>query len=291
MRSRRSIRSNSPVFVRIAPNFDLGGRGTTFVLLFMASILLLVSVVRPQTGEGIRTGASDLLLPVFAAISQPFQTAADVISDVSGVAQMRAEIAQLQSENTRLREWYQTALLLQSENQSLQALLNLKVEPQHRFITTRVVSDSGSAYVKSFVIAAGQNDRVQKDHAVLAENGMVGRVIEAGRNASRVLLITDMNSRVPILIEGSRQKAIMAGTNDVLPVLMHLPPDTVIEPGARVITSGHGGVLPAGLPVGRVERTEAGDYFVRPFADMNRVTYVRVLDSAQNPNLRRGLLD
>jgi rod shape-determining protein MreC len=282
---------NSRVFVRFAPMLDLGGRGTTYALMFMASRLLLVSFARPQTAEGLRTSATDLFLPVFAAISQPFQTAVDVISDVSGVAQMRAEIAQLQSENIRLREWYQTALLLQSENQSLQALLNLKTEPQHRFVTTRVVSDSGSAYVKSLVIAAGQNDRVQKDHAVLAENGMIGRIIEAGRNSSRVLLITDMNSRVPILIEGSRQKAIMTGTNETLPMLMHLPPDTVIEPGARVITSGHGGIFPPGLPVGRIERTDGGEYFVRPFADMNRVTYVRVLDSSQNPHLRRGLLD
>lgn len=285
------MNANSRVFVRFAPVFDLGGRGTTIILLFMASILLLVSFIRPQTTEGLRTNAADLFLPLFAVISQPFQTAADVISDVSGVAQMRAEIAQLQSENERLREWYQTALLLQSENQSLQALLNLKAEPQHRFITTRVVADSGSSYVKSFIVAAGSNDRVQKDHAVLAENGLVGRVIETGRNTSRVLLLTDMNSRVPILIEGSRQRAILAGTNDNLPILMHLPPDTVMEDGARVITSGHGGIFPPGLPIGRVEKTQTGDYFVRPFADMNRVTYVRVLDSSQNPNLRRGLLD
>lgn len=285
------MNANSRVFVRLAPVFDLGGRGTTLILLFMASILLVVSFVRPQTTEGLRTGAGDLFLPLFAAVSQPFQTAADVISDVSGVAQMRGEIAQLQNENARLREWYQTALLLQSENQSLQALLNLKTEPQHRFVTTRVVADSGSSYVKSFIIAAGQNDRVQKDHAVLGEDGLVGRVIETGRNSARVLLITDMNSRVPILIEGSRQKAIMAGTNDVLPILMHLPPDTVMQAGARVITSGHGGIFPPGLPIGRVEKNVAGDYFVRPFADMNRVTYVRVLDSSQNPNLRQGILN
>jgi rod shape-determining protein MreC len=271
--------------------FDWGGRGTTYVLMVLASILMLVSFARPQTAEGLRTGATDLFLPVFAAISQPFQTAIDVISDVSGVAQMRAEIAQLQSENARLREWYQTALLLQSENQSLQALLNLKTEPQHRFVTTRVVADTGSAYVKGFIIAAGQDDRVRKDQAVLAEDGMVGRVIETGRRSARVLLITDMNSRVPILIEGSRQKAIMAGTNDDLPTLIHLPSDTVIEPGARVVTSGHGGVFPLGLPIGKVEKSDNGQYFVRPFADMSRVTYVRVLDSAQNPNLRRGLLD
>lgn len=291
MRHRRSIHRNSRVFVRFAPMFDWGGRGTTYVLMVLASILMLVSFARPQTAEGLRTGATDLFLPVFAAISQPFQTAMDVISDVSGVAQMRAEIAQLQSENARLREWYQTALLLQSENQSLQALLDLKTEPQHRFVTTRVVADTGSAYVKGFIIAAGQDDRVRKDQAVLAEGGMVGRVIETGRRSARVLLITDMNSRVPILIEGSRQKAIMAGTNDDLPTLIHLPSDTVIEPGARVVTSGHGGVFPLGLPIGRVEKSDNGQYFVRPFADMNRVTYVRVLDSAQNPNLRRGLLD
>lgn len=285
------MNANSRVFVRLAPVFDLGGRGTTVILLFMASVLLLISFIRPQTTEGMRTNAVDLFLPVFAAISQPFQTAADVISDVSGVAQMRAEIAQLQSENDRLREWYQTALLLQSENQSLQALLNLKSEPQHRFVTTRVVADSGSSYVKSFIIAAGTNDRVQKDHAVLAENGLVGRVIETGRNTSRVLLINDMNSRVPILVEGSRQKAIMAGTNESLPILIYPPADTEMEVGARVITSGHGGIFPPGLPIGRIEKSAGGDYFVRPFADMNRVTYVRVLDASQNPNLRRGLLD
>lgn len=291
MRHSRTARRNSRVFVRFAPVFDLGGRGTTLILLLMASILLLVSFVRPQTSEGLRTSTADVMLPIFAAISQPFQTAADMVSDVSGVSQMRAEIAQLQSENARLREWYQTALMLQSENQSLQALLNLKVEPQYRYVTTRVVADSGSAYVKSFIIAAGQSDRVQKDHTVIAEDGMIGRVIEAGQRSARVLLITDMNSRVPILIEGSRQKAIMAGTNEGKPILMHLPPDTEIEAGARVVTSGHGGIFPSGLPVGRVEKTQAGDYFVKPFADMNRVTYVRVLDATINPNLRRGILD
>ena len=98
------MNANSRVFTRFAPTFDLGGRGTTIFLLFMASVLLLASFFRPQTTEGLRTGAGDLFLPVFAAISQPFQTAADVISDVSGVAQMRAEIAQLQSENERLRD-------------------------------------------------------------------------------------------------------------------------------------------------------------------------------------------
>lgn len=291
MRHRRRLYKSSRVFVRLAPIFDLGGRGTTILLLFIASVLLLASFVRPQMSEGLRTGAGDLFMPIFSAISQPFQAAADMIGDVSGVSQMRAEITQLKSENERLREWYQTALMLQSENQSLQALLNLKVDPQHRFVTTRVVADSGSAYVKSFLIAAGQKDRVQKDQPVLAENGMIGRVIEAGRHSARVLLITDMNARVPILIEGSRQKAIMAGTNNDLPMLIHLPPDTEMKEGARVVTSGHGGVFPAGLPVGRIEKNARGDYFVRPFADMNRVTYVRVLDAAQNPNLRRGVLD
>lgn len=290
MRNRRRANRNR-VFVSLVPLFYLGGRGTTVFLLFMASIMLLVSFVRPQTTEGLRTGAADLFLPVFSTISQPFQMAADFIGDVSGVAQMRAEINQLQSENARLREWYQTALMLQSENQSLQALLNLKVEPQFRFVTTRVVADSGNSYVKSFIVAAGANDRVQKGHTVLAENGMIGRIIETGKNTARVLLLTDINSRVPILIEGSRHKAIMSGMNDDLPMLMHLPPDTELEEGGRVVTSGHGGIFPPGVPIGRIIKGEGGKYFVKPFVDMNRVTYVRILDVPQNPNLRTGILD
>ena len=207
------------------------------------------------------------------------------------VSELRAENARLQSENTRLRDWYQKALMLESENQSLRDLLNLKVETSQKFVTSQVIADSGNAYVHSVLVSAGKKDDVRKGQAVLSGEGMVGRIIETGNNSARVLLLTDFNSRVPVLIEGTSQKAIMVGNNDNSPVLKHLPSDAEIEEGMRIVTSGHGGLFPAGLPIGRIVATDAGQHTVHLYANVNNVRYVRILDTPKDPNLRRGVLD
>ena len=271
-----------------APHFILGGRTGTLFFLIFACLLLLASVLRPSLMSGARIGVTDTVSPVLSAIASPFQNAVAVFSSVSGMAELRAENTQLKDENARLREWYQTALMLQAENHSLQELLNLKVETPHKYITARVISDFGNAYVKTVLVAAGHNEGVYKDHAVLASEGMIGRVIGAGEKSARVLLLTDLNSRVPVIVEGSSQKAIMAGMNDATPVLKHLPPDSGITAGARIVTSGHGGKFPPGLPIGRVSAMADGQWGVELYADMNKITFVRVVDTKADPNLVRA---
>ena len=261
---------------------------STIFFLTLACLFLLASVIRPSLVGGLRIGVTDIVSPTISAISRPFQNMAEGFSNVSGMAALRAENTQLKAENLRLREWYQTALMLQAENQSLQDLLNLKIETPNKYITARVISDFGNAYVKTVLVSAGKNEGVKKDHAVLASEGMVGRIIDAGNNSARVLLLTDLNSRVPVLVEGSSQKAIMAGTNNKMPVLKHLPADSGIVKGARIVTSGHGGKFPAGLPIGRVVPVSNGQLGVELYANMNKVMHVRVVDTKINPNLVRG---
>lgn len=239
----------------------------------------------------MRTMLTDMMTPVLSAVSKPFLVTAEFIGGVSGISELRAENARLEAENVRLRDWYQTALMLQSENHSLRELLNLELDPAHKYVSTRVIADTGNAYVHSVLVAQGTNAGIQKGQAVLAEEGMIGRIIETGKNSARVLLLTDFNSRVPVLIEGSRQRAILAGNNDTLPLLKHLPPDGEVAEGMRIVTSGHGGIFPPGLPIGRIVKTDNGQYAVKPFADMGRVTYVRVVDAHLDTNLRHGVLD
>lgn len=251
-----------------------------------SAVCLLVSAASPDAFQGARARTIDMFAPVLAAVSAPFQDISAAVGSVSGLAELRAENASLKQENARLREWYQTALMLQADNQSLQELLNVKIDPRHRFITARIIADSGNTFARSVLVAAGSRDGVARDQAVMSGEGLVGRIVDAGEQASRVLLMTDLNSRIPVLVEGSRQRAILAGTNDTLPVLMHLPPDSALEEGARIVTSGQGGVFLPGIAIGRVVRDRNGDFAVQPFADPSRLNYVRIVEEAGDANLQ-----
>lgn len=266
----------------------LGGALSSLVLLLASLGMMVFSGVRPDAVGGLRSGAADIFAPVLTVVSKPVQDAAAFVRDVSGIAGLQAENQLLREENIRLREWYQAAQLLEAENKSLRDLLNVKLDPQNTYITTRVMGDGGNAFVKSLLLAGGNRDGIKKNQAVLSGEGLIGRIIEAGSRSSRVLLITDINSRVPVLVEDSRQHAILAGTNGDMPRLEHLPPDSDIAIGARIITSGHGGIFPSGLPVGRVEMDAGGVPYVKLYADMAKLIHVRAVNLPEDPNLRMG---
>lgn len=265
------------------PLFGLGG--ASGFLLIVASGLLLVSTFSPSSLSGLRMGAVDAAAPVLNIVSAPVQRAAVFVRDVSGLAAIQAENARLTEENLKLREWYQAALLLEAENKSLRELMNVKIEPQHTYITARVLSDSNSHFAKSLLVSAGTHDGVQKGQAVVAGDGLVGRVVEAGEKTSRVLLITDINSRVPVLIQDSRQHAIFAGQNEKTGQLVHMSEQSKVKQGVRVVTSGIGGIFPVGLPVGVVSETGESTT-IEPFADFNRLMHVRIVNLPDDPNLR-----
>lgn len=281
-------RSLSKVSIHFSPFQLLGGGHASIIFMLAATLLLTVSFVRPGVFGGVRSAVSDTLSPALIVLSEPFRQVASFVGSVSGLSEMRAENEQLRIENARLREWYQTALMLDAENQSLHALLNVKPDPMHRFITARVVGDSGNAFVKSALVAAGANDGVQKGQAVLSGDGLVGRIIEAGKTSARILLLTDFNSRVPVIVEGSRQKAILAGTNEDKPLLKYLPADTDIKEGTRIVTSGNGGLFMSGLPIGVVVIDEAGQPRVDLYSDISRLSHVRIVDYPEDPNLIEG---
>ncbi len=265
-----------------------GPRMASFLFVILALSLFLFSMARPAHFSSVRMGTTDVFSPLLTVINAPIYKAASYVQAVTGLAALQAENARLYQENSRLREWYQTALFLKSENESLQGLLNIHLEPQHSYITARVISDSGNAYVKSLLVMAGQDQGVQAGQAVLGADGLIGRVVEAGSKSARVLLLTDINSRIPVMLGESFDRAILAGSNSDLPSLIHLLPDSQIQDGARVLTSGHGGLFPVGLPIGEFIRDDNGQPAVRLFADLNRVAFVRIVDKAEDPRLRQG---
>ncbi len=270
---------------RLLPPIFWGPRLPSLIFIVLAALLFLFSAVRPDNMQSIRTGVADAFAPLLVTINKPIQTVADYVRAVSGLANLQEENGRLQKENAKLREWYQRALVLQSENASLQTLLNIKLPPQENFITARIIADSGSTYARTVLVLAGAANGVEKGQAVLGGDGLVGRIIEAGEKTARVLLMTDINARVPVFIEGANVRAIAAGNGSDTPAIIHLPPDIMPQEGARVITSGHGGLFPYGLPVGTAIKNAQGEWALKPAADIDRTIHVRIIDGSDDPNL------
>jgi rod shape-determining protein MreC len=145
------------------------------------------------------------------------------------------------------------------------------------------VGDSVSAYVRGALLNVGRRVGVASGQAVLTGEGLAGRVAEVGDNSARVLFVTDVNSRLPVLIERTRERAILAGDNSPQLRLTLLQSVGGVQRGDRVITSGHGGSFPVGIPVGEVVETSEGHVRVRPFSDFSRLEFVRVVDYGVTP--------
>lgn len=255
-----------------------GASFSSSVFIVLSLVLMIVSAIKPRVFDGVRNSATEGFAPILIVAGLPFQNFALFLHDVTGFAQLQADKKRLQEENEKLREWYQMALLLDSENKSLRKLLNMAPMPEYTHVGARVMSDSGSTYAKSLLVAVGANQGAKKGNAVLSGDGLIGRIIDLSDSTARVLLVTDFNSRVPVVVENTSQHAIMAGNNTVRPRLIHLPQESDISVGVRVVTSGYGGIYPHGIPVGRVALSEKdGSYEIVLFADLDALQNVKIM--------------
>ncbi|WP_337997373.1 rod shape-determining protein MreC [Oleispirillum naphthae] len=250
-----------------------------FATLVVAAFgLMLLGKADTILVERMRGVVVDAMAPVIRALSQPAGALSRVADTVRDLANLRAENAHLREDNQQLLRWRDMARRLEAENAQLQSLLDYRPPPAASAFATRVMGDTGGAFAHSLLIAAGSQDRVRKGMAVLAGEGLVGRVAQVGRHASRVVLITDITSRVPVVLENTRTRAILAGNNTEKPRLIYVPAGARVSPGDRVVTSGHAGALPPGIPVGVVSAVDDTVIRVQPFMDRDRLEVVRIVD-------------
>lgn len=255
-----------------------GQRFTAGLLMVITFGLLLLGKADIYLVEKARTLVSDVTGPVLGFFSQPASVVTDTIDYVEGMAELQVEKQRLEKENNRLIQFEREAAHLREENAALRELLNFPSEQASVEISGRVIADKGGSFVHAVLVDVGRQAGVTRDQAVTSGSGLIGRVVEVGRSTSRVLLLTDLNSRVPVLVEPGRWRAVMAGDNTDQPRLLYLPESARITPGARVVTSGHGGVFQPGLPVGAIDSISDSGVRVRLYDDLQRLQYVRLLD-------------
>ena len=251
----------------------------SFVLLMVVAFgVLLIGKADTVMLSRLRIWAADGIGPFLYAVSSPIETARETAADVQSYFALKSQVEALRLENQALQDWEQQARDLQAENASLRELLKMTPSPRVSFISAPVVADASSGFVRGVIALAGAQHGVTKGQAAMVGNGMVGRVQDVGNRVSRVMLLTDINSRLPVLIERTRDQAILAGNNSERPEVSYLSRDADVKIGDHVVTSGVGGAFPAGLPVGEVADISDGKVYVQPFADLGRLEYIRMVD-------------
>lgn len=280
---RRRAFAKSPGIAPYIPFNLFGGQVQGVVCLGLAVILMLATAISPRLFEGKRTALKGALAPVLSTFSAPFIGLSEGLDYLFQLSHLKTEVEKLRAENKRLEEWYNTAQLLQAENQSLRDLMKVKLDPALTFVTTRVIGDTGGPYAQTIIVGAGTDEGVHKGDAVLGGEGLIGRVTDVAANASTVLLITDLNSRIPIRIEGSNIQAILAGTNGQRLGIERVPDGSSLNDDLRVLTSGIGGVFPPDIPIGTVKNAANGTLVLKPYADFARLLFVRIVRVPARP--------
>lgn len=222
--------------------------------------------------------AADLALPALQLLNQPVLAVRGLADKAGKLLALHEENRRLREENRRLLAWQSEATRLGVENKALREMLRVPmVEQAPMWTAARIVADSGGPFTQTRLIDAGRNRGIADGMAVVTEDGLVGRVVQTGERSARVILLTDFNSRIPVIVESSRDRAILQGDSGSSPRLDFLPLNPRLAVGDRVLTSGDGGLLPAGLVVGQVASVSEDRITVAPYVDWARLDWVTIL--------------
>ena len=213
-----------------------------------------------QTKIGAETG----LAPVLTLLSKPLRSVEAVSAGFTDRSHAVEENKILREELYALREEVQRAAVMEMKLKRFEQILGAQpgLDIPAKKIAARAVSEIEGPFVRSALLNSGYKAGIQKGHPVMTVNGLYGHVLRAGPNSARVLLLGDLNSRVSVMSERSEARAILSGNNSNTPRLAFVEDRADWREGDNVLSSGDDGVLPQGLPIGVVKRSEEDGFTV-----------------------------
>lgn len=261
------------------PSRAASQRIAILVLMILGLGLLMVGRTDPGVFDDLKARTMIVLTPVLNAAAKPVDRARNWTRNAHDMLNVYDENKRLREENAALKADQDKTRAVEYQLQRYKALLNVRVDPPADFVTARVIGDSGGPFMRSLIVIAGAEQGIAKGQGVVDMQGLIGRVVAVGPQASRVMLLTDPTSRVPVLVLPGNYRAMILGDNSATPSLRFLGPNVKVEVGNRIITSGDGGYMPPGLPVGHVaELRDDGDIIrVALDSDFGQLDFVRIL--------------
>ena len=248
------------------------------LLFFVAFLMMLFNKTDSVIIDKTSSVATSVFFPIVDFLAVPARIISGTLNYFYDFKNIREENKKLREENRELVVRSSRATALEIENQLLSNLLNYIPPKGVSYSVARVVAEEGDTFSHALIIYTANNNMVKKGQVVLSDSGVVGRIEHVGSVYSKVILITDINSKIPVMIEKSRVRGILSGDNTSVPKLIFTPLEADLRVGDKIITSGVAGVFPPGLPVGKISVVDNGNIKVKPFGDLDRLEYVRIVD-------------
>jgi rod shape-determining protein MreC len=248
------------------------------LLAALAIALILIGKAQSNLFDRARAGVTDFAAPALQAVRTPLSGLDRWMASVGEIFSVYKENLRLKDENARLRQWQNAAIVLDGRVKRYQLLLHAVPDPSLSSVLARVIGRSNRPFLQTMILDAGRAQNVKPGQAVIDARGMIGRIFLTGDHTSWVILLTDLNSRIPVSIQPGNVQAIMAGDNSAAPTIDLLSQNVRLKAGDQVISSGDGGLLPPGLAIGTVVADPNGGFRVVLLADAASSEDVNIVD-------------
>lgn len=224
------------------------------LVIVVALAIVLVLLGKAQSGlfDRARVHFTDWMAPTLERVRAPLADFERWMGSLDDIFIVYRQNLALKDENARLRQWRNAAIVLEGRVKRYQTLLHAVPDPSVNAMLARVIGRENRPFLQTMVLDAGRGDNAKPGQAVVDQSGMIGRIYLTGQHTSWVILLTDLNSRIPVTVAPENVQAIMTGDNSIRPILGAFSRNATLKPGDQVVSSGDGGLVPQGLPIGTV---------------------------------------
>jgi len=253
------------------------------IVIALAVVLVLLGKAQSGLFDKARTHVTDMMAPVLEKVRAPVAGFDRWIGSITEIFSVYEQNLKLKEENARLRQWRNVAIVLEGRVGRYQQLLHAVPDPKMNAVLAKVIGRANRPFLETMILDAGREDHALPGQAVVDPRGMIGRIYLTGSRTSWVILLTDLNSRIPVTVAPGNIQAIMAGDNSPMPSLDMVSHTVTLHAGDQVTSSGDGGLLPAGLPIGTVVADGQGGFRVALLSDAAAAQDVEILNFSKPP--------
>ena len=254
-----------------------------FALVVLSIVLISIETIEAKPFNYFRSFIKDTIYRGSLVVSAPFKVFDNFADYIDKHLNLYSNYDELKKENNKLKNNISESDFLEFENAQLRKLIEEQASSFSDLLSARVMIDKQSPYLNSFIINTGSNKNIKNGMAVLDGKNFVGRIVDVNFFSSRVLLVSDLNSKIPVIIEPSGHHAILSGHGTNKPILEYLPENYTIQDGDKVYTSGKEGIFSPGIPIGEII-IEKDVVKTSLFSDLSQITFVNIKLGKLNSN-------